>query len=83
MRLTRDVFDTTVQPKAVMFPTDAKLIRQALERLVRFAKKLGVDLRQSYRPVAKLALIRHQRYGHANQFKRANRGLQSTGARAA
>jgi IS5 family transposase len=58
------------------FPTDAKLIHRALERLVRLAKKLGVDLRQSYRRVGKLALIRHQRYAHAKQFKRANRSLR-------
>src|SRR5256886_9353118 len=28
---------------------------------------------QSYRRVGKLALIKHQRYAHAHQFKRANR----------
>jgi transposase, IS5 family len=70
--LSRVIIDTTVQPKAVMFPTDAKLIHRALERLVRLAKKLGVDLRQSYRGVGKLALIRYQRYAprqavHARQ----------------
>ena len=64
--LARVVIDTTVQPKAVMFPTDAKLINRARERLVRLAKKLGVSLRQSYRRVGKLALIKHQRYAHAS-----------------
>jgi hypothetical protein len=62
-----------VHPKAVMFPTDTKFIHRALGRLVRLAKKLGFDLRQSYRRVAKLALIRYQRYAHVMQFKRANR----------
>jgi len=52
--LARVVIDTTVQPKAVMFPTDAKLLNRARERLVRLAKKLGVSLRQSYRRVGKL-----------------------------
>ena len=33
--LARVVIDTTVQPKAVMFPTDAKLLNRARERLVR------------------------------------------------
>src|SRR6201993_4883838 len=74
--LARVVIDTTVQPKAVMFPTDAKLLNRARERLVRLAKKLGVSLRQSYRRVGKLALIEHQRYAHAHQFKRANRSLR-------
>src|SRR6516225_6168218 len=70
------VIDTTVQPKAVMFPTDAKLLNRARERLVRLTKKLGVSLRQSYARVGKLALIKHQRYAHAHQFKRANRSLR-------
>ncbi len=39
---TRVVVDTTVQEKAVAFPTDAKLMHRARERLVRLAKKHGV-----------------------------------------
>src|SRR5271154_1252307 len=74
--LARVVVDTTVQPKAVMFPTDAKLLNRARERLVRLANKLGLELRQSYRRVGKLVLIKHQRYAHAHQFKRANRSLR-------
>ena len=74
---TRQVIvDTTVQPKNVMFPTDAKLIHRARERLVRLAKRVGLDLRQSYVRVGKKALIAHQRYAHAKQFKRANRALR-------
>jgi IS5 family transposase len=74
--LSRVVVDTTVQEKAVMFPTDARLVNRARERLVRQAKQCGVKLRQSYVRVGKLALIRHQRYAHAKQFKRANRSLR-------
>jgi transposase, IS5 family len=74
--LARMVVDTTVQPKAVMFPTDARLIHRARERLVRLAHKRGVELRQSYRRVGKHALIKHQRYAHAKQFKRAGRSLR-------
>jgi hypothetical protein len=44
----RVIVDTTVQTKNVMFPTDAKLIHRARERLVRLAKKTGVKLRQTY-----------------------------------
>jgi IS5 family transposase len=74
--LARVVIDTTVQPKAVMFPTDAKLLNRARERLVRLAARAGVELRQSYVRVGKLALISHQRYTHAHQFKRANKALR-------
>ncbi len=65
------VIDTTVQEKAIAFPTDAKLMHRARERLVRLAQARGVTLRQSYVRVGKIALIRHQRYAHAKQFKRA------------
>ena len=75
-QLTEVVVDTTVQPKNVMFPTDAKLINRARERLVRLAKKHGVALRQTYSRVGKLALIKHQRYAHAKQFKRAGKFLR-------
>jgi IS5 family transposase len=74
---SRVIVDTTMQPKAVAFPTDARLMHRARERLVRLAKKTGVPLRQSYERVGKLALIAHQRYAHAKQFKRANRALRS------
>ena len=74
--LARVIIDTTVQPKAVMFPTDAKLINRAREILVRLAKRHGIVLRQSYARVGKIALIKHQRYAHAHQFKRANKALR-------
>ena len=74
--LSRVIVDTTVQPKNVTFPTDAKLLNRAREKLVRLAKLQGVALRQSYTRVGKFALIQHQRYAHAKQFKRANRMLK-------
>jgi transposase, IS5 family len=74
--LNRIIVDTTVQPKNVMFPTDARLLNRARESLVRLAQKHGVKLRQSYARVGKFALIQHQRYAHAKQFKRANRALK-------
>jgi len=75
--LSQVIIDTTVQPKNVMFPTDAKLLNRAREKLVRLAQLHGVRLRQSYARVGKFALIKHQRYAHAKQFKRANRALKT------
>jgi transposase, IS5 family len=74
--LNRVIVDTTVQPKNVMFPTDARLLNRAREILVRLAKRCDLKLRQSYARVGKFALIKHQRYAHAKQFKRANRALK-------
>jgi IS5 family transposase len=70
------IVHTTVQPKNVAFPTDAKLLNRAREKLVRLAQLTGVGLRQSYTRVGKFALIQHQRYALAKQFKRANRMLK-------
>jgi IS5 family transposase len=74
--LERVAVDTTVQPKAVAHPTDARLVHRALEKLVRLAQREGVDLRQSYVRVAKRAAIMVGRYTHAHQFKRARRALK-------
>src|ERR1700741_3234422 len=70
------IVDTTVQPKNITFPTDAKLMNRAREKLVKLAKTLGVELRQSYVRVGKLTLITHQRYAHPRQFNRAKRALR-------
>ena len=74
--LGRVIVDTTVQPKNITFPTDAKLANRAREKLVSLADRRGVKLRQSYRRVGKFALIMHQRYAHARQFGRAKRSLR-------
>jgi IS5 family transposase len=74
--LERVVVDTTVQPKAVAHPTDARLCHRALEKLVDLARRHDVRLRQSYVRVAKRAAIMVGRYTHAHQFVRARRQLK-------
>ena len=74
--LERVVVDTTVQPKAIAHPTDARLCHRALEKLVDLAQRNDVKLRQGYRRVAKRAAIMVGRYIHAHQFKRAWRQLK-------
>ena len=74
--LERVAVDTTVQPKAVAFPTDARLMHKAIVMVGREAKRHGVPLRQSYVRVAKRAALMAGRYAHAKQFKRYNRALR-------
>ena len=74
--LARVTVDTTVQPKNVTHPTDAKLMLKATLQLGALAKRHGVALRQSYVRVAKRAALMAGRYIHAKQFKRANRELR-------
>jgi IS5 family transposase len=74
--LKRVTVDTTVQPKAITFPTDAKLLHAAMEGLNRLVRRHGVKLRQSYRRIAKRAAMMAGRYAHAKQFKRHHRQLR-------
>ncbi len=52
---SRVIVDTTVQPKAIAFPTDAKRMHRARERLAKLAKTTGVSLRQSIKSLLPLA----------------------------
>jgi transposase, IS5 family len=70
------VVDTTVQEKAIAHPTEHGLLLSAIEHLGEAATEAGVDLRQSYVRVAKLASIKTGRYIHAQQMKRAQRELK-------
>ena len=74
--LKRVTVDTTVQPKAITFPTDAKLLHAAIKGLNRLTRRCGVRLRQSYLRIAKRAAMMASRYAHAKQFKRHHRQLR-------
>src|SRR6476646_737836 len=74
--LARVTVDTTVQPKAITFPTDAKLLHAAIKGLNRLARHHGARLRQSYLRVAKQAAMMAGRYAHAKQFNRHHRQVR-------
>ncbi len=65
--------DTTVQEKAIAYPTDSRLYHKARVLLVKAAKDRGISLRQSYLRLGKKALIMNGRYAHARQMKRSKR----------
>src|SRR5436309_4641181 len=81
--LARVTVDTTVQPKNITFPTDAKLLNAAVKGLTRLARKHGVRLRQSYLRIAKRAAMMAGRYAHAKQFNRHRRQLRGLRTRLA
>jgi hypothetical protein len=69
------IVDTTVQEKAIAFPTDAKL-DASRARMSRAARQ---ETRHGLAPIlcaCRQARIAHQRYAHAKQFKRANKALR-------
>jgi len=65
--------DTTVEEKAISFPTDAKLYYKMLKVLVEEASGRGIKLRQSYKFVSKKTLTKQAGYSHAKQMKRARK----------
>jgi IS5 family transposase len=68
--------DTTVQEKAIAFPTDSGLYQKAREHLVEAAAERGIPLRQTYRYVGKKAFAQQSRYRHAKQMKRARKATR-------
>ena len=50
--LSRVIVDTTVQPKNVTFPTDAKLLNRAREKLVRLRNSPQPDIGWRSLPMA-------------------------------
>ncbi|MGY4353398.1 hypothetical protein ACVWXM_009915 [Bradyrhizobium sp. GM7.3] len=79
--LKRVTVDTTEQPKAVTFPTDAKLLHAAIRGLNRLARQHGVTLRQSYSRVSKAAAMMAGRYAHGKQFGPHQRQLRILSSR--
>ena len=74
--LKRVTVDTTVQEKAVSFPTDSKLLNRSRVRLVKLCRQHGVVLRQSYARKGPEALLRVNRYAHARQQRRMRRQVK-------
>jgi len=68
--------DTTVQEKAVCFPTDARLYDKLRRKLVKASQKRQVELRQSYHRLGKVALLMQGRYAHARQMKRSRKEIK-------
>jgi len=65
--------DTTVQQKAIAFPTDARLYHKARRALVRLSGEVGFKLRQTYSRLGKKALFNQSRYATAQQMQRARK----------
>ena len=65
--------DTTVQEKAIAFPTDARLYHKVRRVLVKAAKKMDIDLRRSYERTGKQVFLKQGRYASAGQHNRAKK----------
>ena len=74
--MERVTIDTTVQTKAIAYPTDGHLMLRAVERLAALARKQGVTLRQSYARVARHARREAARLLHGRGHKQGMRHLR-------
>jgi IS5 family transposase len=68
--------DSTVQEKAITYPTDAKLYERCREHLVRLAERFNISLRQNYNRKAPVLQKMIHRYQHAKQMKRKRKALK-------
>ena len=64
------IVDSTVQPKAVAYPTDSGLLETAREKVVEAAKAAGIALKQTFVKEGQRLQRKAGRYAHARQFKR-------------
>lgn len=70
------VVDTTVQEKAVAYPTDSRLLEVARAKIALLARRLGLELKQTYAKEGKALRRRAGGYAHAKQFRRLRRVLK-------
>jgi transposase, IS5 family len=76
LELERVIVDTTVQEKAIAYPTDSRLLEVARVRLVQLAQRAGLVLKQTYEREGKRLRRRAGGYAHAKQFRRLRRVLK-------
>jgi IS5 family transposase len=74
-QLASVIVDTTVQTKAVRFPTDARLYERSLQHLAKLAKRNGVKLRRSYLRALPREMRKLSGYRAASAGGEGNQGL--------
>jgi IS5 family transposase len=68
--------DTTVQEKAIRFPTDTQLCHKAREEVLKTAEQYGVAVRQSYVRKSKQAVFLANKYLAARQMNRGRKQIK-------
>lgn len=74
--LERVIVDSTVQQKAIAYPTDSKLLETARHKLVEAAHDAGLALKQTYAKEGRALSFRASRYAHARQYKRMRKAIK-------
>ena len=74
--MQRVIVDTTVQEKAVAFPTESRLLEIARHKVVGVARAAGIALKQTFAHEGKELRRRAGGYAHAKQYRRLKRVLR-------
>jgi len=69
------IVDSTVQPKAIAYPTDSRLLETARQKLVDAAKAVGIAFKQTYAKEGAVLSRKAGRYAHARQFHRMKKAI--------
>lgn len=72
----RVIVDSTVQPKAIAYPVDSRLLEIARGQLVKAAKDVGIALKQTFAREGGQLRRKVGGYAHARQFKRLHEVLK-------
>lgn len=70
------IVDSTVQEKAIAYPTDIRMLETARSKLVEAAKAQGIELKQTYAKEGRELSAKAGRYAHARQFRRMRRAIK-------
>lgn len=74
--IERVIVDSTVQEKAIAHPTDSRLLDIARRKVVGAARRLGLQLKQTFEREGQDLRRRAGGYAHAKQFKRLKKVLR-------
>jgi IS5 family transposase len=74
--LQRVIVDSTVQEKDITQPVDSRLLEIARHKVVSAAKRVGIELKQTFAKEGKALRWKAGGYAHAKQFRRLQRALK-------
>lgn len=74
--LDKVIVDSTVQEKAIAYPTDSNLLNRGRQQLAQLVAEAGITLRQNYNRLAPKLAGKIARYAHARQYQRMRSHLK-------
>lgn len=70
------MIDSTVQEKNITFPTDAKLYRKIVARVLKVSKREGIDLRRTYTREMKALKLKVRFMNHPTRMKEGRKSVK-------